>query len=62
LIVELLEKSGGSSTDNKLYNSISKLQEGLSFGPFNKALMRLEVCGVIRVRNLTKGERVVELV
>jgi len=62
LIVELLEKSGGSSTDNKLYSSISKLQEGLSFGPFNKALMRLEVCGVVRVRNLTKGERVVELV
>lgn len=62
LIVELLEKGGGSSKDSKLYSSLRELRKDLSFGVFNKTLMRLEVCGVVRVRNLSKGERIVELV
>jgi len=61
LIVELLGKSGGSSKDVELYSSLRELRDDLSFRSFNKALMRLEVCGVVRVRNLSKGERIVEL-
>ncbi len=62
LIVELLEKSNGSSTDGELYSSLKELRKDLSFTSFNGTLMKLEVCGVIRVRNLSKGERIVELV
>ena len=62
LIVELLKKGGGSSKDGKLYSSLRELRKDLSFGSFNKTLMRLEVCGVLRVRNLSRGERLVELV
>lgn len=62
LIVELLGKGGGSVKDIDLFSSLKELRDDLSFGSFNKTLMRLEVCGVVRVRNLSKGERIVELV
>jgi len=62
LIVELLDKSGKSVKDVELYDSLKKGQEDLSFGDFNKTLMKLEICGVIRVHKLSKGEKTVELI
>lgn len=61
-IVELLERMGGSSTDTDLYKELESYHEGLNFRAFNKALMKLEIGGIIRVASLTKKQRRIELI
>lgn len=60
-IVEVLLKKGGALTDAELYTALEKMRDDLSFRELNKALMKLEVDGVIQVSNLTKNKRRVEL-
>lgn len=61
-IVELLGKKQRASTDVELYKSLKEYYDDLSFGSLNKTLMKLEVGGIVRVFNLTKNKRRVELV
>ena len=61
-IVEILQKKQGSLTDTELYEALKEDHDDLSFAIVNKALMKLEIQGLIHVFNLTKNKRGVELV
>ena len=61
-IIELLEKKQGVLTDEELYKALTASHDGIGFRAFNKTLMKLEVDGIIRVFDLTKNKRRVELV
>lgn len=60
-IIEILIKKGGALADTDLYTALEKSRGDLSFRELNKALMRLEVDGLIHVSNLTKNKRRIEL-
>lgn len=62
IVVELLEKKKGTSTDLELYKSLEDTYADISFRNLNKALMKLEIDGLVHLSNLTKNERRVELV
>ena len=59
-IVELLEKKG-AMTDVVLEKELESNFGEVSFRELNKALMVLEMQGVLRVTRLMKGKRQVEL-
>ncbi len=59
-IVELLRKEG-TLTDAELLKDLKDSFGGLSARELNKALMKLELSGLIRVSRLMKGKRSVEL-
>ncbi len=61
LIVELLTKKQGLVTDAELHRAILEVYDDLSVSELNKALMKLEVDGILRVSGLTKSKRRVEL-
>lgn len=61
-IVELLEKKHGVLTDGELYKALKASPDELSLRTLNKALMKLEVDGIIRVFELTKNKKRIELV
>ncbi len=61
-IVEILQKKPGSFTDSELYSTLKEDYDDLSFMIVNKALMKLEVQGIIHVFNLTKNKRGIELI
>jgi len=46
----------------ELYKGLKADDDNLSFTSFNKALMTLEIEGIIHVYNLTKNKRGVEFV
>lgn len=60
-IVEILEKKG-DLIDDELYKALKSSHDDLSFRAFNKTLMKLEVDGIIRVFDLTKNKRRIELI
>ncbi len=62
VIFEILEKKG-SLTDAELLEALksSTLYRDLNFNEVNKALMRMEISGLITVSSLTKGRRLVQL-
>lgn len=60
-IIELLEKKKGSLTDVELFKALKDMYGDLSLSAFNKALMKLEVEGLIHVSSLTKTKKNVEL-
>jgi hypothetical protein len=61
-IIELLERKG-SLTDIELLETLksSSLYKDLSFNELNKALMRMEIGGLISVSPSAKGRRLVQL-
>ena len=61
-IVEMLEKKQGVLTDGELYKALKTSPDELSLRTLNKALMKLEVDGIIRVFELTKNKKRIELV
>ena len=61
-VVELLEKKKGVLTDGELYKALKTSSDELSLRTLNKTLMKLEVDGIIRVFELTKNKRRIELV
>lgn len=59
-IVELLKKEG-TLTDAELLKDLKESFGELSPRELNRALMKLEISGLIRVSRLMKGKRSVEL-
>ncbi len=66
VIVMELERRRGTAKDRDLYEAVkqilSSFNSDISFSQFNKALMALELQGVIRVEPLRKNVRMVYLV
>ncbi|MEM2920949.1 MAG: hypothetical protein QXF26_01370 [Candidatus Bathyarchaeia archaeon] len=60
-IVELLNKKQGLMMDVELHKALLEVYGDLSMSDLNKALMKLEVEGILRVSGLTKSKRRVEL-
>ena len=61
-IVELLEKKQGALTDAELYKALKADREDFSLRDLNRALMKLEVDGIVHVFDLTKNKRRIELI
>ena len=59
-IVEIVEKKG-PLTDLDLHKELKASFGEVSFRELNKNLMKLELCGVLRVSRLMKNKRQVEL-
>jgi predicted HAD superfamily phosphohydrolase len=58
--MELLSKEG-TVTDAELLKDLKEAYGELSFRELNKALMKLEISGLVRVSKLMRGKRSVEL-
>ncbi|MCS7120059.1 MAG: hypothetical protein RMJ07_02940 [Nitrososphaerota archaeon] len=54
-------KQKGSLTDEELFDMLKDSCENIGFGEFNKALMRLEVTGLVSVSSLAKDRRIIQL-
>jgi len=61
VVIELLQRKG-ATTDAELHNMVKEVHGDLGFNMLNKALMRLEIEGLIKVSALTRGKRRIELV
>ena len=62
LIVELLRKKGGATTDIELLDMLRSLVgDGVGFGELNQALLKLELAGLIYVSGVVRGKRRIEL-
>jgi Fe2+ or Zn2+ uptake regulation protein len=61
LVIETLKRSG-STSDDELLRALRKDIEDISSSALNNTLLKLEVRGLVRVFNLTKGRKKVELV
>jgi DNA-binding PadR family transcriptional regulator len=61
IIVELLEKKGAMN-DDELFRALKETYGDLSLSSFNKALIKLEIEGLIRVTSLTKSKKNIELI
>ncbi len=62
LIVETLRRRGSMVKEQELFNVLRSVRPDLSFSEFNKALMTLEVRGVIEVDTARRSTRVIRLV
>lgn len=62
-ILDILEKKG-SITDAELLETLKNTSSyrDLSFNELNRALMRMEISGLILVSSLTRGKRLIQLV
>lgn len=60
-IIEILEKKKGTLTDLELLKALKDMYGDLSQSAFQKALMKLEIEGLIHVSSLTKTKKNVEL-
>ncbi len=65
ILAELI-RMNGMARDKDLYESLKKIYEGInkefSLSIYNKALMKLEIRGFIRVESIKRGSRMVYLV
>jgi len=65
ILAELI-RFNGMARDKDLYESLKKVYYGMnkefSISMYNKALMKLEIRGFIRVESIKKGSRMVYLV
>jgi Fe2+ or Zn2+ uptake regulation protein len=62
LIIEILQKKQGSTTDAELYKELLEANEDIGQGEMNEALMKLEVDGLVHVYSLTRNKNRIELV
>jgi len=60
-VVETLQKKGPIA-DVELLSELKDSFGDLSFRELNKALLKLEITGIVRVTRLMKGKRRIELV
>lgn len=60
IIVEMLDLKGGSLTDRELYEAV-KMVHDISYPDFIKALMKLELNGIVRVSTSREGVLIIEL-
>ncbi|RLF07387.1 MAG: hypothetical protein DRJ64_03120 [Thermoprotei archaeon] len=65
ILAELI-RLNGMSRDKNLYESLKKIYSSMdrdiSLSQYNKALMKLEIRGYIRVESIKRGSRMVYLV
>jgi len=61
VVVELLEKKGGSLTDTELLELLRDAYNNVGAEILNKTLFKLEVSGLVYISNLARGKRRVEL-
>jgi len=59
-IIETLDRDGSQRYDD-LLEKIGRLHNDLTEDEFNKILMELEIQGLIRVQEMTRGKKLVEL-
>ena len=62
LIVELLKRKNEPVKDIELFNMLKSMVPDVSFAEFNKALMTLEIRGVIEVDLIKKNLRTIRLI
>jgi len=62
VLLEILQKKGGSMNDAELLEALTEQYEDLGFKDYNEILMRLEIGGKIRTTSISRGKRRVELV
>jgi Fe2+ or Zn2+ uptake regulation protein len=60
-IIELLEKKKSALTDAELLKALKEMYGDLSLSAFHKALMKLEIGGLIHVSSLPKAKKRIEL-
>ena len=60
-IIEELEREG-SLTDEELLKTLRQVYGDLTLSELNKALMKMEIEGMVQVSYLARGKRMVELV
>lgn len=60
-IVETLNRNGALKVD-ELYKTVHRLHHDVEKNSFEEMLMVLEVQGLIRIYNMTRGQRRVELI
>ncbi len=60
-IVEELERRGGRARDDELYKALRE-RMSITFAEFLKALMKLEMQGIVYVSVIREGLRNVELI
>ena len=62
LVVELLQKKGGTATDQELLEMLKEVAgEGVGFRDLNRILLKLEIAGIIFVSGMVRGKRRIEL-
>jgi transcription initiation factor IIE alpha subunit len=61
IIVELLEKKGAMN-DDELFRALKGTYGDLNLSSFNKALIKLEIEGLIQVTSLRKSKKNIELI
>lgn len=61
LITEILRRKGSVVREQELYNALRSVRPSTSFSEFNKALMTLEVRGVIEVDIAKRNTRIIKL-
>ena len=59
IILEILDKKG-SMNDADLFEAVKVFYRDIGFDEVNKALMKLEISGLVNVSSLTKGRRLVQ--
>ncbi len=61
VILDILEKHKGVLLDNELMNSLTRIYGDVSPNELNKALMKLEIDGIVHVSYITKTRRKIEI-
>jgi len=61
LVIETLRRLG-STSDDELLRNLRKEIDDISASTFNSILLKLEIRGLIRASNLTKGRKKIEIV
>ncbi|MCD6509700.1 MAG: hypothetical protein J7L11_04835 [Thermoprotei archaeon] len=61
-ILEILERKNSLVKEQELFNSIKSIMSDISPSEFNKALMNLEIRGLIEVDLMKRGTRVIRLI
>lgn len=62
LIIEIIFKNKGMMTDVGLYNRLIKEDKNLSQSDLSKAIMALEIEGLLNVTKITKTKNKIELI
>ncbi|RLE48476.1 MAG: hypothetical protein DRJ31_07185 [Candidatus Methanomethylicota archaeon] len=62
IIVDILRRKAGSARDRELYEAVKKVVRDLSYRDFNRALMKLELNGIVNTSTIKKTIKNVVLV
>ena len=62
IIVDTLRRKAGSAKDRELFEAVKKVVKDLSYRDFNRALMRLELNGIVNISTIKKTIKNVVLI